>query len=58
MDTPSSLLSTRQLVIDVPGRDDAYPLDLTIQQGQIWGILGPNGAGKTTLLHTLSLIHI
>lgn len=54
MDTPSSLLSTRQLVIDVPGRDDAYPLGLTIQQGQIWGILGPNGAGKTTLLHTLA----
>ena len=54
MEMPSNLLSTRQLLIDVPGRDDGYPLNLEIQGGQIWGILGPNGAGKTTLLHTLA----
>ena len=42
-------LSTRNLVIDIPGRADGYPLDLTIGSGQIWGVLGPNGAGKTTL---------
>src|SRR5690554_6741049 len=47
-------LSTRNLVIDIPGRADGYPLDLTIGSGQIWGVLGPNGAGKTTLLHTLA----
>ena len=47
-------LSTKDLVIDIPDRRDGYPLDLTIEAGQIWGVLGPNGAGKTTLLHTLA----
>ena len=31
------------------GRVDAlHPLDLDIEQGEIFGLLGPNGAGKTT----------
>ncbi len=47
-------LTTRELVIDIPGRPDGYPLDLNIEPGQIWGVLGPNGAGKTTLLHTIA----
>lgn len=49
-----SVLSTRQLVIDVPNRPGGTPLNLTIRPGQVWGVLGPNGAGKTTLLHTLA----
>ena len=28
-------------------------LDVTIEQGQIYGLLGPNGAGKSTLIKTL-----
>jgi len=28
-------------------------LDLTVQEGEIFGILGPNGAGKTTLIKIL-----
>lgn len=51
---PMQTLNTRRLVIDIPGRADGYPLDLTIESGQVWGVLGPNGAGKTTLLHTLA----
>ncbi|GGY58916.1 ABC transporter ATP-binding protein [Marinobacter zhanjiangensis] len=47
-------LQTRQLVIDIPGRANGSPLDLTVEAGQTWGVLGPNGAGKTTLLHTLA----
>lgn len=47
-------LSTRELVIEVPGRADGRALDLTIAPGSRWGVLGPNGAGKTTLLHTLA----
>lgn len=49
-----SILTTQQLVIDVPNRPGGTPLNLTIQPGQVWGVLGPNGAGKTTLLHTLA----
>ncbi|WP_290650928.1 ABC transporter ATP-binding protein [Aquisalimonas sp.] len=49
-----AVLATQDLVIDIPGRPDGAPLDLTLAPGQIWGVLGPNGAGKTTLLHTLA----
>jgi iron complex transport system ATP-binding protein len=48
------VLSTRELVIDIPQRPDGVPLNLAIEPGQVWGVLGPNGAGKTTLLHTLA----
>ena len=47
-------LQARELVIDIPGRDDGEALNVSVQPGQIWGVLGPNGAGKTTLLHTLA----
>ena len=47
-------LALRDLVIDVPGRDDGRALSLGVEPGQVWGVLGPNGAGKTTLLHTLA----
>lgn len=49
-----SRLHTRDLMMNVPGRADGFPLNLTIEPGQTWGVLGPNGAGKTTLLHTLA----
>ena len=30
-----------------------YPLQLTVEDGEIFGFLGPNGAGKTTTLKLL-----
>jgi len=30
------------------------PIDLTIQQGEIYAIIGPSGCGKSTLLSVLS----
>ncbi len=30
-----------------------HPLDLSVQEGEIYGLLGPNGAGKTTLISML-----
>lgn len=48
-----TLLETRQLCTDVPGRHTST-LDICIDRGQVWGVLGPNGAGKTTFLHTLA----
>lgn len=47
-------LQTQDLIIDIPGRSDGFPLNLCVEPGQVWGVLGPNGAGKTTLLHTLA----
>ena len=29
-------------------------LDLTCENGEIFGFIGPNGAGKTTILHTIT----
>ena len=48
------MLSTNNLVIDIPERSSGTPLSFEVKAGEIWGILGPNGAGKTTLLHTLA----
>ncbi|MBY5962703.1 ABC transporter ATP-binding protein [Marinobacter nauticus] len=49
-----TILSARELIIDIPGRSNGAKLNLDLAPGQIWGVLGPNGAGKTTLLHTLA----
>ncbi len=49
-----STLHARDLIINVPSRADGFPLNMSIESGQVWGVLGPNGAGKTTLLHTLA----
>lgn len=49
-----TILSARELIIDIPGRSNGTQLNLEVAPGQIWGVLGPNGAGKTTLLHTLA----
>ncbi|MCC7391020.1 ABC transporter ATP-binding protein [Candidatus Sumerlaeota bacterium] len=33
------------------------PLDLTVEEGEIFGLLGPNGAGKTTTIKMLMGLH-
>lgn len=34
-------------------KDALKPLDLTVEEGEVFGYLGPNGAGKTTTLRLL-----
>ena len=47
-------LHTKDLCIEIGGKQVCNNLNLTIEAGQVWGILGRNGVGKTTLLHTLA----
>lgn len=50
------MIKIEQLSKKYKGADDysVYKLDLTIEEGEIFGLLGPNGAGKTTLISMLS----
>ena len=46
----STVLKTTQLTKRFGRITAVNQLDLTIEQGQVYGILGPNGSGKTTTL--------
>jgi len=49
----SVLLDVRDLAIGYAGRPLLSGINLSIAQGDWWGVVGPNGAGKTTLMKTL-----
>jgi ABC-type Mn2+/Zn2+ transport system ATPase subunit len=49
----STLLAVHKLAIGYGHTALLSDINLTIDQGDWWGIVGPNGAGKTTLLKTL-----
>jgi ABC-2 type transport system ATP-binding protein len=55
-----TVLRTAQLRVEYPTRERGQPakvalkgLDLSVQQGEVFGFLGPNGAGKTTTMNVL-----
>ena len=48
------LLETRNLGVRFGGLQALEGIDLSVQQGEIFGLLGPNGAGKTTLFNLIS----
>ena len=54
MKAAPSILTTRQLAVELPRRAVCRGLDLELQPGETLVILGRNGAGKSTLLHTLA----
>jgi branched-chain amino acid transport system ATP-binding protein len=50
----SSLLTTRDLGLDIGGATIVADVDLEVLPGEFLGIIGPNGAGKTSLFNLLS----
>lgn len=46
-------IETEQLTKRYGSARGIADVDLTVEQGEIFGFLGPNGAGKTTLIRTL-----
>ena len=50
----STILSTQGLTKQFDTNTAVDHVDLTIHQGDIYGLIGPNGAGKTTLLRMLA----
>ena len=49
----AALLAVHELAIGYGGSTLLSGINLSIDQGDWWGIVGPNGAGKTTLVKTL-----
>ncbi|HQW82844.1 MAG TPA: ABC transporter ATP-binding protein [Ferruginibacter sp.] len=52
----NAAVSIHDLVFTYPGQLDSClsNLNLTVQQGERFGLFGPNGAGKTTLMHCMT----
>lgn len=49
-----ALLEVRNLAIQFGGLRAVDDFDLTIEQGELYGLIGPNGAGKTTVFNLLT----
>ncbi len=49
-------IQTKDLTKEFDGLVAVNQVNLSIEQGELFGLLGPNGAGKTTLVHMLSTI--
>ena len=47
------LIKLENASIGYDKREFFTSINLSIQQGEFWGIIGPNGGGKTTLLKTI-----
>ena len=49
----TAIIETEQLTKSYGSHRGIIEVDLTVEQGEIYGFLGPNGAGKTTTIRTL-----
>jgi ABC-2 type transport system ATP-binding protein len=49
----TALIETKGLSVYYGRRCGVHGLDLSVEQGEVYGFLGPNGAGKTTTLRVL-----
>jgi ABC-2 type transport system ATP-binding protein len=52
----SAIVEAHRLVKRYDGTLAVAGVDLTIEQGEIFGLVGPNGAGKTTMLRILATL--
>jgi len=52
----SAAVEARSLTKRFGGTTAVDGIDLTVQEGEIFGVLGPNGAGKTTMLNMLATL--
>lgn len=50
----SSQLIARDVRVSFGGINALSDVNLTLQQGEVYGLIGPNGAGKTTMVNVLS----
>jgi branched-chain amino acid transport system ATP-binding protein len=52
-----SVLKTEQCTIQFGGLVAVNKLDMSVSQGEIYGLIGPNGAGKTTIFNLLTGVY-
>jgi linearmycin/streptolysin S transport system ATP-binding protein len=52
----SSIIELKKVVKRFGGRVAVDCVDLSVQDGEIFGLLGPNGAGKTTIISLLATL--
>ncbi|MFI5199190.1 MAG: ATP-binding cassette domain-containing protein [Candidatus Limnocylindrales bacterium] len=53
MADPTNIIRTQQLTKSYGSARGIIDVDLSVEQGEVFGFLGPNGAGKTTAIRTL-----
>mgnify|MGYP005757879337 FL=1 len=52
-----ALLDVKNLGISFGGLRAVNAVDLSIEQGELYGLIGPNGAGKTTIFNLLTGVY-
>lgn len=52
-----TLLDVKRLSISFGGLQAVADFDVTIEQGELYGLIGPNGAGKTTVFNMLTGVY-
>jgi len=57
MDTNGVVLQTDKATIRFGGLCAVNELDMTVKDGEIFGLIGPNGAGKTTIFNLLTGVY-
>ena len=53
----AALLDVKNLGISFGGLRAVNGLDISIEQGELYGLIGPNGAGKTTVFNLLTGVY-